>query len=156
MSSSFWLIILAPMVFLDFSSNYVCIDFGVMFLNPMFVIPVTTLWKRCIFHFHILALNQKNLRNCVLWLENIFLNAECKIVLVNKFPVVSFFNYKDKLPAGVRSSLVYKLSWAQCAFTYIGSTGRMLRTRVAEHAGRSYRTGVRLAQPPHSAVREHA
>ena len=32
----------------------------------------------------------------------------------------------------------------------------MLRTRVAEHAGRSYRTRVRLAHPPHSVVREHA
>ena len=32
----------------------------------------------------------------------------------------------------------------------------MLRTRVAEHTGWSYRTGVRLAHPPHSAVREHA
>ena len=85
-----------------------------------------------------------------------FLNAECKIVLVIKFTVSSFFNYKDKLPAGVRSSLVYKFSCAQCASTYSCSTGRMLRTRVAEHAGRSYRTGVRLAHPPHSAVREHA
>ena len=77
-----------------------------------------------------------------------FLNAECKIVLVNKFTVGSFFNYKDKLPTGVRSSLVYKFSCAQCVSTYIGSTGRMLRTRIAEHAGRSYRTGVRLAHPP--------
>ena len=32
----------------------------------------------------------------------------------------------------------------------------MLRTRVTEHAGRSYRTGVRLAHPRHSAVREHS
>ena len=85
-----------------------------------------------------------------------FLNAECKIILVNKFTVSSFFNYKDKLRAGVRSSLVYKFSCAQCASTYIGWTGRMLRTRFAEHAGKSYRTGVRLAHPPHSAVREHA
>ena len=77
--------------------------------------------------------------------------------------MVLFFKYKDKLPAGMRSSLVYKFSYAQCASTYIGSTGRMLRTRVAEHAGKSYRTGVRFgrpllgsAGPPQSAVREHA
>ena len=56
----------------------------------------------------------------------------------------------------MRASLVYKFSCAQCAATYIGSTGRILRTRVAEHAGRSYRTVVRLAHHPHSAVREHA
>ena len=89
-------------------------------------------------------------------IEKYFLQAECKIVLVNKFTVGSFFNYKDKLPAGMRASLVCKFSCALCASTYIGSTGRMLRTRVAEHAGRSYRTGVRLAHPPHSAVRDHA
>ena len=55
-----------------------------------------------------------------------FLNAECKIVLVNKFTVSTFFNYKDKLPAGVRSTLVYKFSCAQCASTYTGSTGRII------------------------------
>ena len=54
------------------------------------------------------------------------------------------------------ASLVHKFSCALCVSTYICSTGCVLRTRVAEHAGRSYRTGVRLAHPPHSAVREHA
>ena len=48
-----------------------------------------------------------------------------------------------------------QISCAQCTSTYIGATGRMLWTRVAEHAERSYRTGVRLAHPPHSAVRVH-
>ena len=32
----------------------------------------------------------------------------------------------------------------------------MLWTIVAEHVGRSYRTGVRAAHPPHSAVRNPA
>ena len=54
----------------------------------------------------------------------------------------------------MRTSLLYKFSCAQCASTYIGLTRRMLRTRVAEHAGRSYRTGVILDHPPHTAVRE--
>ena len=67
--------------------------------------------------------------------ETYFLNTECKIVLVNKFTVGSFFNYKDKLPAGMRASLVYKFSCAQCASTYIGSTGNLLQTRVAELLG---------------------
>ena len=76
-----------------------------------------------------------------------FLNTECKIVLVNKCTVGSYFNCKDKPHAGMRPSLVYKFCCAQCASTFIVSTGHMLRTRVAEHAGRSYRTGVRLAHP---------
>ena len=55
-------------------------------------------------------------------IEKYFLNTECKIVLVNKFTVGYFFNYKDKLPAGMRASLVYKFSCALCASTYIGSS----------------------------------
>ena len=51
--------------------------------------------------------------------SKIFLNAECKIVLFNKFTGGAFFNYKYKFPAVVRSSLVYKFSCAQCASTYI-------------------------------------
>ena len=35
-------------------------------------------------------------------------------------------------------------------------TSRNLFVRVAEHAGRSYRTGRILTVPPHSVVREHA
>ena len=38
----------------------------------------------------------------------------------------------------------------------LGSTSRMLETKVAEHAGRSCRTDVRIAHSPHLAVREHA
>ena len=45
-------------------------------------------------------------------IEKCFLNTECKIVLVNKFTVGSFFNYKDKLTAVMSASLVYKLSCA--------------------------------------------
>ena len=40
--------------------------------------------------------------------------------------------------------------------TCIGSTSRMLETKVAEHAGRSCQTDVRIAHSPHLAVREHA
>ena len=34
-------------------------------------------------------------------------------------------------------------------------TARTLGTRVDEHVGVSYRTGGRLAQPPHSAMRDY-
>ena len=77
------------------------------------------------------------------------------VVLVNKFTVGSFFNYKDKLPMRLKSSLLYKFSCAQCASEYVGMTARTLGTRVDEHVGVSYRTGTRLTQPPHSAIRDH-
>ena len=47
-------------------------------------------------------------------------------------------------------------SYAQCVSEYIGSTMHMLHTRVAEHAGRSFRTGALLSSPPHSNIRAHA
>ena len=53
------------------------------------------------------------------------------------------------------SSLVYKFSCACCASEYVGSTIRTLHTRVAEHAGRSFRTGSLLTVPPHSNIRQH-
>ena len=54
------------------------------------------------------------------------------------------------------SSLVYKFSCTQCVSEYVGSTMRTLHTRVAEHAGRSFRTGALLTSPPHSNIRAHA
>ena len=42
------------------------------------------------------------------------------------------------------------------ASEYVGSTTRTLYTRVAEHAGRSFRTGSVLSVPPHSMVRAHS
>ena len=56
----------------------------------------------------------------------------------------------------MRSPLVYKFSCARCAVEYVGSTIRTLHTRVAEHAGRSFRTGSLLTVPPHSNIRQHA
>jgi hypothetical protein len=88
-------------------------------------------------------------------LSEYFIGIEFNIILVNKFTIGSFFNYKDRLPLASRSSLVYSFSCAQCASSYVGMTARALFTRVAEHAGRSFRTGRPLAQPPHSSVRLH-
>ena len=77
------------------------------------------------------------------------------VALVNKFTVGSFLNYNDKLQMRLKSSLVYKFNCAQCASEYVGMTARTLGARVDEHVGVSYRTGARLTQPPHSAIRDH-
>ena len=55
----------------------------------------------------------------------------------------------------LKLSLVYKFSCAQFASEYVGMTSRTLGTRVDEQVGVSYRTGARLNQPPHSAIRDH-
>ena len=77
------------------------------------------------------------------------------IVLVKKFTVGSFFNYKEKLPMCLKSFVVHKFNCAQCASEYVGMTTRTLGTRVDKQVGVSYRTGARLTQPPHSAIRDH-
>ena len=77
-------------------------------------------------------------------------------IFVNPFKIGSFFKHKDVLPKEMRSSLIYKYSCVQCASEYIGSTTRLLASRVAEHSGRSLRTNRILAHPSHSNIREHA
>ena len=74
-------------------------------------------------------------------LHKFFPYVDFHLILVNNFKIGSFFNFKDKLPLAMRSSLVCKFSCARCASEYVGSTIRTLHTRVAEHAGRSFRTG---------------
>ena len=65
----------------------------------------------------------------------------------HNFPVVtSFFNYKNKLPLHLWSSLVYKFSCVQCTSEHVWMTTRTLGIRVDEHKGVSFRTGVRLTQ----------
>ena len=85
-----------------------------------------------------------------------FSDVDFHISLVNKFKIDLIFNFKDKRPLAMRSSLVYKFNCARCASEYVGSTIRTLHTRVAEHTGRSFRTGSLLTVPPHSNIRQHA
>ena len=89
-------------------------------------------------------------------LRKFFSDDDFHIILVNNFKICSFFSFKDKLQLGMRSSRVYKFSCVRCASEYVGSTIRTLHTRVAEHTGRSFRTGSILTVPPHSNIRQHA
>ena len=82
-------------------------------------------------------------------------NYEIKLIFINRYTIGSFFNYKDKIPTCLRSSLVYEYSCAQCASRYVGSTCRNLYQRVAEHVGVSYRTNHPLSNPSQSAIRKH-
>ena len=85
-----------------------------------------------------------------------FPSIDFHFILVNNFKIGSFFKYKDTLPGCLRSSVVYQFSCGQCSSGYVGCTSRTLQTRIAEHLGRSVRTGLPLASPPHSSIREHA
>ena len=65
------------------------------------------------------------------------------------------FSYKDKLPSGLRSSVVYKFQCARCNSSYIGKTARQLKVRIDEHIGVSTRTNRALGAPVFSAIRNH-
>ena len=91
------------------------------------------------------------------FLQETFPQVDVNLIFVNKFTIANFFPFKERLPMGLKSSVVYKFSCAQCASgTYVGSTTRATHMRIAEHRGRSFRTGKLLANPGHSAIREHA
>ena len=79
-----------------------------------------------------------------------------QIIPCNSYKLGSFFCYKDKISKGMRSSIVYKYCCARCASEYVGSSLRALATRVAEHAGRSYRTNRVLTNTPNSNIYDHS
>ena len=85
-----------------------------------------------------------------------FPQINLQIITVNQNTIGSYFNFKDSLPDSRRSNVVYKYSCELCPFTsYVGSTTRPLYMRIAEHRGRSYRTGRLLQTPPNSSIRDH-
>ena len=85
-------------------------------------------------------------------------HIQLKFILVNNFKISSLFPFKDALPFGLRSSVVYRYRCPQdtCRSEYYGSTIRTLNARIAEHRGVSNRTGHTLISPPHSAIRIHS
>ena len=110
--------------------------------------------KECYLSFPYFGVQSEKLRDELLaLLTKYFSDVKFKIVLVNNFRVGNLFHYKDVLPTAMRSSLVYSFCCAHCASIYVGSTVRILHSRVAEHRGRSSRTG--LATFTHSQSCEH-
>ena len=53
----------------------------------------------------------------------------------------SFFRFKDRIPLGLRSRVVYKFKCQCCDALYFGETIRHLHTRISEHMGISACTG---------------
>ena len=90
-------------------------------------------------------------------LTSFYKYADFKIILTNDKKIGSFFNFKDKLPRRLRSSIIYSYKCASCKTAqYIGCTSRCFQIRIDEHKGVSSRTGNHLTSPSYSAIREHA
>jgi hypothetical protein len=79
-----------------------------------------------------------------------------KLLPINSFTIGSFFPYKDRVPDGLRSDVIYKFSCESCSASYIGSTHQGMAVRVGQHRGVSHRTNRPLATVMHSVPRNHA
>ena len=77
------------------------------------------------------------------------------IAFRNNFTIHSFFKHKEKLAAPLCSSVIYRYKCEECSSSYIGSTKRQFRCRIAEHLGVSVRTSKPLQTPNYSAIMEH-
>ena len=86
--------------------------------------------------------------------QKFFNDVKINIILSNKNTIGSYFPYKDRLPIGMRSSIVYQYCCATCSHHYIGSSMRNLYMRVSEHQGKSYRTGNAI-QNCNSSIFDH-
>ena len=60
----------------------------------------------------------------------------------------NFFNFKDKIPTGVRSHILYRYSCDGCNAIYLGKTRRHYKVRVFEHLGISLRTHKKYTYNP--------
>ena len=67
----------------------------------------------------------------------------------------SFFRFKDRIPLGLRSRVVYKFKCQCCDVLYFGETIRHLYTRISEHMGISACTGKPLSKPSFSNILSH-
>uniref|UniRef100_A0A1B0CW48 GIY-YIG domain-containing protein n=1 Tax=Lutzomyia longipalpis TaxID=7200 RepID=A0A1B0CW48_LUTLO len=66
-----------------------------------------------------------------------------------------FSKLKDPVPPDRRSNVVYRISCGACEGVYVGTTGRMLTTRVREHF-RDCRTPIQREKAAASALCEHS
>ena len=54
-------------------------------------------------------------------------------IVFNSFKIKQYFSYKDSVPYGLKSNVVYKFSCQECDSCYIGETTRHFKTRIDNH-----------------------
>ena len=80
------------------------------------------------------------------------------VIFINRDVIGSLFQFKDALPTGLKSSVIYYYRCPKvvgCG-SYVGSTIRPLYKRILEHDGRSFRTNELVSKPTHSEIRNHS
>ena len=89
-------------------------------------------------------------------LKHHYPNNDFRFVFTNSYTIKSFFPYKDIIPVGLIPNVVYQYTCSLCNQRYVGETKRNLSLRIAEHKGRSPRTGAILSSPSFSQIRNHS
>ena len=88
--------------------------------------------------------------------QNTFPALDLKLIPKNPKTLGSLFSHKDKLPALMRSLVVYCFTCPKCKIgKYVGATKRLLKVRIDSHLGVSHRTGCILKTKEFSSIRDH-
>ena len=82
-------------------------------------------------------------------------DTSIRMVFFNNFKTGSLIKHKETLTSGMCSMVVYKFVCPKCNSEYVGSSTKLLTTRVFEHRGISSRTLLPLGRPPQSSIRDH-
>ena len=77
-------------------------------------------------------------------------------MLINNLTLGSHFRFKNAFPMMSHSSIIDSYVGTYCGAQNVGSTARTLFVRSSEHSGKSYRTGLPVFCPKHSAIRSHS
>ena len=88
-------------------------------------------------------------------LNKYFPQIDPRIIFYNNFKIKNFVNHKEKLTTTFESGIVYKFECSKCHLVYVGSTMKVLYSRVLDHKGISGRTGRPLQSPLFSSIRDH-
>ena len=120
--------------------------------------PVSTVPKKTIY-FSVPYLNHSTISmtsKLSRTLSHFFPHLDIRFSFRSSFKISTLFPYKSSLPFPLKSSVVYKFTCPSCQKGYIGSTVRLLRTRISEHQGLSPRTSLPLSNPSFSNIRSHS
>ena len=89
-------------------------------------------------------------------LRDAFPQIKFQFVFTNNFTIGSLLRERSSLPRELNANIAYLFTCAHCGMRYLGSTSRWFKHRYLEHKGVSLRTGLPLARPSFSAVRQHS
>ena len=82
-------------------------------------------------------------------------HCNLRIVCQTKCKLINFFTFKDKMPAFLRSGIVYKFKWGSCNATYYGKTKRHFEVGMCEHLGVFALTGKIVKGDSNSSIKGH-